>query len=497
MIKLYCRPVVGILPCDDGRNTALRQRRQERLSEYQEYINEKENRLRKETEPRPGSIAELRKKMQKEREDEVGLSSHENKRKSPVFQREDVGVAKTKNWDDENNEFQPTVKERRRYHHTPCSPDSGNGLVGLGRIGYREEESPEEKRKRQSQYRAELMEQMKSKGVKAMKMGHTQLFDEEEEPRMTVRERRRDKQLSDDDRDPPVSTSTTSRRIREATSGRRSVLDDKYMYDTKRRGHRRRHTEDEDDEEEVMFHHHPPAPGPHPFHGYPYHPPQYPSYVPPYYYPQPYPPMYPPQPHPQPHPPRRGTYYEQDDSYPDKNPYLNGQPNYRRPPPRTRSPELSAIKSRWSPTPLNKEVKWKERDGGGGSSSPQKEEKAAELRAFLNQQIREKKEREEREKQTWEKVYQRIEKEAEVYDPWGKPGGGAPLTDALGNVVTERGQLRKSFDDKSPRVSEEDRKKLLQEKNKRDLEEQVGVVLFINIIYSLLILTEEVWRIFM
>ena len=84
-----------------------------------------------------------------------------------------------------------------------------------------------------------------------------------------------------------------------------------------------------------------------------------------------------------------------------------------------------------------------------------------------------------------------------MYDPWGKPGGGAPLTDALGNVVTERGQLRKSFDDKSPRVSEEDRKKLLQEKNKRDLEEQVGVVLFINIIYSLLILTEEVWRIFM
>ena len=50
----------------------------------------------------------------------------------------------------------------------------------------------------------------------------------------------------------------------------------------------------------------------------------------------------------------------------------------------------------------------------------------ASYRAVLNQQIEEKREREEREMEDKERFIRKIESEAAVYDPWGKPGAGAP-----------------------------------------------------------------------
>ena len=103
----------------------------------------------------------------------------------------------------------------------------------------------------------------------------------------------------------------------------------------------------------------------------------------------------------------------------------------------------------------------------------------ASYRAVLNQQIEEKRKREEREMEDKERFIRKIESEAAVYDPWGKPGAGAPLLDTSGNVITERGQMSKSFDQSSPRLTDEDRKKMQQLKHREELEEQVHIYSFV------------------
>ncbi len=385
--------------------------------------------------------------MQKEREEEIEFDDN------PINQR--MGVAKPV--DDNRIEF--ISKRTTRDDNNTNNVD--NGLIGLGRIGYREEESPEEKRQRQSRYREELMKQMQTKGdnTTATKMGSRRLF--EEEPKHNERH---SKQSHNNERMKNNNNSSNEEyRTRKQPN--------------KTRIHHHNHDDEDDDDDHFNYR-------PTQYKGYPYHPPPGPGthppsqyHMPPYYYPTPYPHMYPPPhlpPH-GPHPSHRNQYYPPDMSYGNGDPYRQHNDLYERsPPPRVHSPVDYSNRSRQSSTIPYKE----ERRSRGRPDSPSKGA-AAEFKAALDQQVKEKKAREEKQKQELDKFYGKIDAEAEAYDPWGKPGGGAPLTDHIGNIVTERGQLRKSYDDKiSPRMSEEDRKKMMQEKTKRDLEEQVGVVNF-------------------
>ena len=76
----------------------------------------------------------------------------------------------------------------------------------------------------------------------------------------------------------------------------------------------------------------------------------------------------------------------------------------------------------------------------------------------------------------------RIMEESE-YNPWGRPGGGAPVRNQLGKVVTERGRINQSFDALSPRsvpsLSGEEMKKKLQEEHATDLLQQVTYLIYV------------------
>lgn len=379
--------------------------------------------------PPSNTITEIRKQMQKEREKEI--------------------------------KFDGGTMTNPKPHCVQVTPTTTQRFSGLGGIGHRIEESPEEKRQRQSKYREELMQQMKEKTSR--KMGTTKLF-EEDTCRTPVRKQKQ-------------SSPPSNNRIKF------DVSEQKYHAD-------------EDDSEDIRFNHnqyrpaqyreypyypppgsHPPSlplPRPHPPPSGLYLPPPAPQgsqYYSPYYYPTQFPHVHP-SPHLQSYQP---PYYP---SY--TNPYEKVIPTISShhpvsPPHQSYSPpfDYRNYKSSHSPT-LLKERKDK---------SIEQTDSRAEFRTFLDKQVKEKKEREAKEQREINKLYQKIE--AEVYDPWGKPGGGAPLTDAIGNVVTERGQLRKSYDDNiSPRMSEEDKKKLVQEKTKRELEEQVHVHVCIIVLLS-------------
>ena len=461
--------MVGILPSNEGRDQTIRKKETDRRNEYLQYMQEREggythtrqereghthNRQDREghthnrrIEPRPSSISEVRRQMQKERETEITFGTDTRTDNEPTNRRR--GVAR--------DPYTDPISERSR------TPVRQMGEASLGMIGYRKEESPEEKQERQSKYRAELMEQMKRKGkdvTMPKSMGPTQLFHEDDE----------------------------------AVTRRRAPINKGEGPNMERRSRRERPIDPvySDEEEDVTFDHYRPSR----YRDYPYHPPphapypppmthpphmphppsQYhPGYVQPYYYPSPYPQMYqPPMPHPpsMPHPLPHSYYMEQDNPYLSEG-YGRSQLN-RKSPPRVRSPSDYPMRSGRSPTLPNKERRWSEM-----YEQPEQKTKAAELRAILDQQIKDKKAREAKEKREIDKLNRKIDVEAEVYDPWGKPGGGAPLTDPTGNLVAERGQLRQSFEETSPRVfgNDEERKKAAQEKMKRDLEEQVGVVI--------------------
>ncbi|XP_021111708.1 centrosome and spindle pole-associated protein 1 isoform X5 [Heterocephalus glaber] len=61
----------------------------------------------------------------------------------------------------------------------------------------------------------------------------------------------------------------------------------------------------------------------------------------------------------------------------------------------------------------------------------------------LQQQIREREERRKKEREEKEKYEAKLEAEMRIYNPWGKSGGGAPLRDAEGNLITDLNRMHK------------------------------------------------------
>ncbi|XP_043363692.1 centrosome and spindle pole-associated protein 1 isoform X6 [Dermochelys coriacea] len=65
----------------------------------------------------------------------------------------------------------------------------------------------------------------------------------------------------------------------------------------------------------------------------------------------------------------------------------------------------------------------------------------------LQQQIREREERRRREKEEKEQYEAKLEAEMRNYNPWGKGGGGAPLRDTKGNLITDLNMMHKQNED--------------------------------------------------
>ncbi|XP_036375409.1 centrosome and spindle pole-associated protein 1-like [Megalops cyprinoides] len=62
----------------------------------------------------------------------------------------------------------------------------------------------------------------------------------------------------------------------------------------------------------------------------------------------------------------------------------------------------------------------------------------------LKQQIRDRQEHRRREKEESESLEARLEAEMLTYDPWGRGGGGAPLRDNQGNLISDLNQMHKT-----------------------------------------------------
>ncbi|XP_025023324.1 centrosome and spindle pole-associated protein 1 [Python bivittatus] len=65
----------------------------------------------------------------------------------------------------------------------------------------------------------------------------------------------------------------------------------------------------------------------------------------------------------------------------------------------------------------------------------------------LQQQIREREERRRQEKEEKERYEAKLEAEMKNYNPWGKGGGGAPLRDKKGNLITDLNMMHKQNED--------------------------------------------------
>ncbi|XP_068788673.1 centrosome and spindle pole-associated protein 1 isoform X5 [Struthio camelus] len=65
----------------------------------------------------------------------------------------------------------------------------------------------------------------------------------------------------------------------------------------------------------------------------------------------------------------------------------------------------------------------------------------------LQQQIREREERRRQEREEKERYEAKLEAEMKNYNPWGKGGGGAPLRDAKGNLITDLNMMHKQNED--------------------------------------------------
>ncbi|KAJ8336936.1 hypothetical protein SKAU_G00381560 [Synaphobranchus kaupii] len=84
-----------------------------------------------------------------------------------------------------------------------------------------------------------------------------------------------------------------------------------------------------------------------------------------------------------------------------------------------------------------------------GVFPPGKEETEAKesLRSYqeaLKQQIRERQEHKRKEKEESERYDAQLEAEMKTYDPWGRGGGGAPLRDGQGNLISDLNQMHKT-----------------------------------------------------
>ncbi|XP_050748224.1 centrosome and spindle pole-associated protein 1 [Gymnogyps californianus] len=65
----------------------------------------------------------------------------------------------------------------------------------------------------------------------------------------------------------------------------------------------------------------------------------------------------------------------------------------------------------------------------------------------LQQQIKEREERRRQEREEKERYEAKLEAEMRNYNPWGKGGGGAPLRDAKGNLITDLNMMHKQNED--------------------------------------------------
>ena len=165
------------------------------------------------------------------------------------------------------------------------------------------------------------------------------------------------------------------------------------------------------------------------------------QYAPPgSYYPQPYP-MLPPGVHyPPPHPPPMGYYYPPPPLPPQFGYYdqFHSQP---------RVEEKRQLPSREASSHHGNQTE------DCASQSPQVSPRGPVpvldkevYRNVLKEQIREKQFKRDREKEKQAELDKRKEKEMEVYDPWGKGGGGAPLRDPAGELVTDLRKMKKLND---------------------------------------------------
>ncbi|XP_071890650.1 centrosome and spindle pole-associated protein 1 isoform X5 [Anas platyrhynchos] len=91
----------------------------------------------------------------------------------------------------------------------------------------------------------------------------------------------------------------------------------------------------------------------------------------------------------------------------------------------------------------------RQRSRGVFSEEKSKSSKEATLsyQQELQQQIREREERRRQEREEKERYEAKLEAEMRNYNPWGKGGGGAPLRDAKGNLITDLNMMHKQNED--------------------------------------------------
>ena len=108
----------------------------------------------------------------------------------------------------------------------------------------------------------------------------------------------------------------------------------------------------------------------------------------------------------------------------------------------------------WNPGPQNNQGHWMHGIANVQGREVSQEQydaaarKKAEYQRALEEQIREKAERKAREKRAQEERELREEREAAEYNPWGKAGGGAPVRDDRGHVVTNLKDMHNDANDR-------------------------------------------------
>ncbi|XP_068252091.1 centrosome and spindle pole-associated protein 1 isoform X3 [Nyctibius grandis] len=83
----------------------------------------------------------------------------------------------------------------------------------------------------------------------------------------------------------------------------------------------------------------------------------------------------------------------------------------------------------------------------GEPPSPQHLKRQESYKNFLRLQIREREERRRQEREEKERYEAKIAAEMRNYNPWGRGGGGAPLRDAKGNLITDLNMMHKQNED--------------------------------------------------
>ncbi|XP_035286346.1 centrosome and spindle pole-associated protein 1-like isoform X4 [Anguilla anguilla] len=95
-----------------------------------------------------------------------------------------------------------------------------------------------------------------------------------------------------------------------------------------------------------------------------------------------------------------------------------------------------------------------------GKDETQAKESLRSYQEALKQQIREQQERRRREKEERERDEARLEAEMRTYDPWGRGGGGAPLKDGQGNLISDLNQMHKTNEEAYLNPSSRDKREL-------------------------------------